>query len=99
MKKISKGRRKKIINKKRIITHKSRKKNLKSNKTKKDTCICQKRILKIMFFLFFIFLSKYCNYYSQKLLNYYYTKRVQMIKSWGRTYDESNLVTIEDKIN
>ena len=22
-----------------------------------------------------------------------------MIKSWGRTYDESNLVTIEDKIN
>ena len=35
MKKISKGRRKKIINKKRIITHKSRKKNLKSNKIKK----------------------------------------------------------------
>ena len=32
-------------------------------------------------------------------MNYYYTTRLQKIREWDRPYDESNLVTFEDKIN
>ena len=31
--------------------------------------------------------------------NYYYIKRIRFLKRYGRKYNESNLVTIEDKIN
>ena len=49
--------------------------------------------------IFVIFVQNHCNYYSKKLLNYYYTTRLQKIREWNRPYDESNLVTFEDKIN
>ena len=32
-------------------------------------------------------------------LNYYYKERLRTIKLWRRVYNESNLVTLEDKIN
>ena len=52
-----------------------------------------------MLLIFVIFVQNHCNYYSKKLLNYYYTTRLQKIREWDRFYDESNLVTFEDKIN
>ena len=52
-----------------------------------------------MILIFVIFVQNHCNYYSKKLLNYYYTTRLQKIREWNRPYDESNLVTFEDKIN
>ena len=52
-----------------------------------------------MLLIFVIFVQNHCNYYSKKLLNYYYTTRLQKIREWDRPYDESNLVTFEDKIN
>ena len=52
-----------------------------------------------MILIFVIFVQNHCNYYSKKLLNYYYTTRLQKIREWDRPYDESNLVTFEDKIN
>ena len=40
-----------------------------------------------------------CNIYTERMINYYYNKRINIIHSKNRTYDESNLITFEDKLN
>ena len=49
-------------------------------------------ILIILYFSIFVF-------QITKEENYYYIKRNKFIKSKGKTYNESNLITLEDKIN
>ena len=48
---------------------------------------------------FFIYFHHFCNNFIKNQLNYYYTERIEFIKRAGRYYDESNLITFEDKIN
>ena len=57
------------------------------------------KIIKFIFLFVFIFLHKLYNNYSKALLEYYYINRLRVIKSQRRHYDESNLITFEDKLN
>ena len=83
--------------KKKISNHNTiRKKNI--IKPPKSKFIIQKQY-KIIFIIITILIHVYCNYYSKQLLNYYYITRLQKIKKWKRHYNESNLITFEDKIN
>ena len=54
---------------------------------------------KIVFIIVFISLHFLCNYYSYKLSNFFYNKRIKRLHRFNRTYDESHLITFEDKIN
>ena len=87
----------KIIRRKKIINHHNRKK-INLIKSKKSKFAFQKKY-KIIFLIFIMLVLIYNNYYSKKLLNYYYTTRLRKIRKWNRPYNESNLLTIEDKIN
>ena len=52
-----------------------------------------------MIVLFHLYFHIFCYNHNKNLLNYYYSKRLKIIKSLGRSYNESNLLTLEDKIN
>ena len=97
MVKFSKKRRKISIRQKKIAAHKKRKykKLIKSQKNK----FIFKKQYKIIVFIFIILIHVYCNYYSKQLLNYYYTTRLQKLKMWKSSYNESNLLTFYDKMN
>ena len=41
----------------------------------------------------------FCNIYSKQLVNYYYIHRMKFIHSSKRKYNESNILTFEDKLN
>ena len=88
----------KLINIRKKIKNRFKRRKLYYRNANKRKFKFQK-IYKIMLFIFIIFVHIYCNYYSKKLLNYYYTKRLNIIREWNIPYDESNLITIEDKIN
>ena len=88
----------KLINVRKKIKNRFKRRKLYYRNANKRKFKFQK-IYKIMLFIFIIFVHIYCNYYSKKLLNYYYTKRLNKIREWNIPYDESNLITIEDKIN
>ena len=96
---------KKFNNKSKSLTSKSRSKNIKKKRNIRVTKKIKKRInifptpVKFIFLFIFIYIYIYCKNYSEKLLNYYYTTRIQKLKQIGVKYDESNLVTLPDKLN
>ena len=49
--------------------------------------------------IIFVYFHYFCNNYIKNKLYYYYTKRLETIKRYRRHYDETNLITFEDKIN
>ena len=83
---------------KKKIYHKKvkRENSKKKNKSKYAYMFKSMKLISLIFFLSAIY---FVNIYSKNLLEYYYTKRLEKLKRWGRHYNESNLVTIEDKIN
>ena len=93
---------KKSRSKKRNLRHKKYKKYKKykleeiqkENLTKKIFRLLLKLALILinLYFSIFIFLTK-------KEENYYYIKRNKFLKNKGKTYNESNLITLEDKLN
>ena len=40
-----------------------------------------------------------CNIFSLKLVNFYYNRRMDILRSLKRNYNESKLITFEDKMN
>jgi len=68
----------------------------KKNKLKYEYIL---KIIKLVSLLLLICFHMFCNIYSKRLLNYYYTKRLEIIKKKGRQYNDSNIITFEDKIN
>ena len=54
---------------------------------------------KIINFVFLVSFLIYSYNYSKNLVNYYYNHRIEKINGWNRTYNESNLLTFEDKMN
>ena len=54
---------------------------------------------KIINFVFLVSFLIYSYNYSKNLVNYYYNHRIEKINGWNRTYNESNLLTFEDKLN
>ena len=83
---------------KKKIYHKKvkRENSKKKNKSKYAYMFKSMKLISLIFFLSAIY---FVNIYSKNLLEYYYTKRLEKLKRWGKHYNESNLVTIEDKIN
>ena len=57
------------------------------------------KINKIFFLCLFLSVHFSIHIYSEYLVNYYYKHRIQMIHAWKRSYNESNLLTFEDKMN
>ena len=83
---------------KKKIYHKKvkRENSKKKNKSKYAYMFKSMKLISLIFFLSAIY---FVNIYSKNLLEYYYNKRLEKLKRWGKHYNESNLVTIEDKIN
>ena len=54
---------------------------------------------KIIFLIFIIIFNIYLSFLSLIKIQNYYKKRTKFLHSLKRNYNESNLVTIEDKIN
>jgi len=96
---------KKLNKKNKNSTSKNRNKNIKKKRIIRKYKKIGKRInifpipVKFLFLIIFIYIYFYCKNYSEKLLNYYYTTRIKHLKIIGKKYDESNLVTLSDKIN
>ena len=57
------------------------------------------KVNKILFICLFLSIHFSVHIYSEYLVNYYYKHRIQMIHAWKRSYNESNLLTFEDKMN
>ena len=55
--------------------------------------------IKYIFLIININIHLICLNYSKKLLNYYYMKRLEKIRTWKRNYEPTNLLTFEDKMN
>lgn len=55
--------------------------------------------IKILCFFFILCLHKYFTILLNNLITYYYKRRLEIIKRLGRHYNDSNIVTFEDKIN
>ena len=57
--------------------------------------------LKKMFFKFFfiVIILVFCIIIQKMKNNYYYFERIKFLEKHGRQYNESNLVTFEDKLN
>ena len=57
------------------------------------------KFIKFIFLSLLIFFNSFCSKYSKRILNYYYTKRVRFLRLSRRPYNESNIITIQDKLN
>ena len=78
------------------------KKLSRKNSWNKDECESKYifyEFIKFIFLLLLIYFTSFCNNYSKKSLNYYYTKRVRFLRLSRRPYNESNIITIQDKLN
>ena len=58
-----------------------------------------KRFHKLFFLILFISFQYICNIYIKRIVNNYYNNRIKLIHRFHREYDESNLITLEDKLN
>ena len=88
---------KKNVRKKKIIDKRINKNQLKKNCSYNNKYVI--KIIKFISLIIFIYFHDFCNNLIENQLNYYYTKRREYIKILRRHYDESNLITFEDKIN
>ena len=59
----------------------------------------RRRRNKIIFIILSLSINFICTIYKKKLFNYYYNHRIEKLHEWNRTYNESNLITFEDKLN
>ena len=88
---------KRKIKYKKAIHKKNIKPALKKKDKQKYTYII--KIIKLVSLIFFVYFHYYYNIYTKKLIDYYYTKRLEQVMKMGRHYNESNIITFEDKIN
>ena len=56
-------------------------------------------MIKIVLMIAFVGFHFLCNNYSQNLVEFYYKRRIDIIHKLNRSYNESKLITFEDKLN
>ena len=56
-------------------------------------------MIKIALMIAFVGFHFLCNNYSQNLIEFYYKRRMDIIHKLNRSYNESKLITFEDKLN
>ena len=54
---------------------------------------------RILYLIFIIISHYYLSFYLKSKINNYYNARINFIHSLNKTYNESNLLTLEDKLN
>ena len=86
---------KKNVKKRKTSFKSSKRKNLK----KKNNYKYIYKIVKFVSLFLIMYFHIFYNNYSKALLDYYYTNRLKDITRRGKHYDESNLITFENKLN
>ena len=95
----------KFNNKSSNLSNKNKSENIKKIINIRTTKKIKKRInyfpvpVKLLFLTIFISIYYFCKNYSAKLLKYYYKTRIKYLKKFRKKYNESNLVTLSEKLN
>ena len=88
---------KRKIKNKKDISKKNTKTSIKKKVEQKYAYIL--KIVKLLSLILFVSFHYYFTIYTKRLIDYYYTKRIEQVRKFGRHYNESNILTFEDKIN